>query len=123
VAGPISHPHLTQPALEAPYRLTATVPEKFNLQLRVQSTGLRHGAILTAEERAAEAPVIEVVNKVEGDVEVFTRHGDVRVGKLRCVGVGGWGRWVCNWMGGVVVVVVVEEEVDKHQSLVVEHSH
>lgn len=74
------NPH---PALAAPYRLTATVPEKFNLQLRVQSTGVRHGAILTAEERAAEPPVVAVEGKVEGEVEVLVRHGDVRVGKLR----------------------------------------
>lgn len=28
---------------------------------------------------------MEIASKVEGDVEVFARHGDVRVGKLRCV--------------------------------------
>lgn len=78
-----SHPHTHHTALAAPYRLTATVPEKFNLQLRVQSTGVRHGAILTAEARAAEPPVVAVEGKVEGEVEVLVRHGDVRVGKLR----------------------------------------
>lgn len=81
-------------ALAAPYRLTATVPEKFNLQVRVQSTGIRHGAILTAAERAAAPPVVAVEGKVEGDVEVLVRHGDVRVGKLRWVLVfWGWGAW------------------------------
>ena len=59
------------------------MPEKFNLQLRVQSTGVRHGAILTAVERAAAPPVVAVEGKVEGEVEVLVRHGDVRVGKLR----------------------------------------
>lgn len=30
--------------------------------------------------------MVEIASKVEGEVEVFARHGDVRVGKLRCVG-------------------------------------
>lgn len=74
----------THTGLPEPYRLTATVPEKFNLQLRIQSTGIRHGAILPTTTSDEEA-VVEIAGKVEGDVEVFVRHGDVRVGKLRCV--------------------------------------